>query len=332
MTPDERLPYVATLDTYVAQHRAEVQAFNARIPLSPLVNIDYACESDSDSDADDSFEYDQTLACRQNGGYGDCPEHAPAQDQRVNRRGAQLWNRYRRDHPGACGGAIVPVPEHPFRFLDLLPELRTVIYRLILYRPNRLVQLEPDQSGPGYIKEGEDDEMGPIDVRVFAVCKQIYEEATAIFFGYNLIKVELRGAEYLALPSPMFRTGFQPTNQDLISKLKRIEVNITTGKVCQWALKLVCRELANRSRLNEFRINAFGITTSGPEEDAATDTAIDEVYEILTVIRGVGCVIFNEPTWEDQASLQWSRNNRALRVLGSCAQRERVIRIMTTMD
>ncbi|KAL8834113.1 MAG: hypothetical protein Q9170_003916 [Blastenia crenularia] len=322
MTPDERLPFVTPLDAHVARYQAELQAFNARIPLSPLVDMDSSDESDSDSDADNSFEYKQTLACRRQGG------HPPSEDQRINRRAAQLWNRYRRDYPGACGGVMMPVPDQPFRFLDLLPELRTAVYRLILYRPNTLVQMEPDQSGPKDTEEGTDEEIGPIDVRIFAVSRQMYEEASSVFFGQNLIKIELVGSGYLALPSPMFRIGFQPTNQDLMGKLKRVELDITTGKVCEWALKLISRELASRTRLNELKINAYGLGTAEPDVDAA----MDEMLEILTVVRGVGRVIFNEPTWKDQTSSGWSGNNGELRILGSQAQRERVSRIMTTMD
>ncbi|KAL8951480.1 MAG: hypothetical protein Q9222_002534 [Ikaeria aurantiellina] len=232
MTPDERLPFVSPLDAHVTRYQAELQAFNARIPLSPLAHIDSSDESDSDSDGHNTWEYKHGLACRRKGGYGNCSEHPPSQDQRINRRAAQLWNRYRRDHPGACGGAIMPIPDQPFRFLDLLPELRRAVYRLILHRPNRLVQLEPDQSGPEHTEEGDDEEMGPIDVRIFVVCKQIYEEATDVFFGQNLIKVELVGAEYLNLPSPMFRTRFQPTNQDLINIVKRIELDLIIRRSC----------------------------------------------------------------------------------------------------
>lgn len=166
------------------------------------------------------------------GGYGECYEHRPSQGQRVHKRAAQLWNRYRQDHPEACGGAVTPIPKLPFRFLDLLKELRTEIHHLILRRSYTLVQMEPDQSRPQYTEERSDEEMGPIDVHIFVVCKQIYEEATTVFFGQNIIRTELIGPEFLTLPSPMFRTGFQPTDQHLISKLKRIELDIRPGRQC----------------------------------------------------------------------------------------------------
>ncbi len=170
-----------------AQYRTELQAFNARIPLSPLVEIYSPGGTDSDSDSHStSREPQEPPLCRRRGmeGYGECEYHRPSEEQRMNRRKAQIWNRYRCDHPEACGGAIVPVPEQPFRFLHLLPELRTAIYRFILCRTRSLVQMEPDQSAPGprprnpYLY----DMKGPVDVRIFVVCKQVYEEATDVFF------------------------------------------------------------------------------------------------------------------------------------------------------
>ena len=134
MTPDERLPFVAQLDAQDARYRSELQALNARIPLSPLVEIDDSVEG-YDTDSSDGYSsYGGCPACCNFGGYGDCADHPPSEEQRLNRRAAQLWNRYRRDHPQACGGAVVPVPEQSFPFLDLLSELRTTIYRLLLHR------------------------------------------------------------------------------------------------------------------------------------------------------------------------------------------------------
>ncbi|KAL8848266.1 MAG: hypothetical protein Q9221_006704 [Calogaya cf. arnoldii] len=224
------------------------------------------------------------------------------------------------DHPEACGGALTPIPKKPFRFLNLLPELRTEIYSLLLCRSQLLMQMEPDQSGPEhghYDEAGNDEQMGPVDVRLFVVCKQVYEEATTVFFGQNTFRIQLIGSEYLSLPSPMFRTDFQPTDQSLIAKLKRIDVVVRPGRKCDWALKLVCRELANRASLKEVKINIY------PFVDRDTDDeTIDEMFEIFTTVRGVGNVVINDSTrYGDNAELP---------MLGSQAQRDRVKRLMTT--
>ncbi|KAL8858208.1 MAG: hypothetical protein Q9178_005220 [Gyalolechia marmorata] len=319
MTPDERWPFVSQADTMHAQYRTELQAFNARIPSSPLVERDSPGEPDSDSDPRSTSGEPRALPiCRRRGteGYGECEYHHPSEEQRMNRRKAQIWNRYRCDHPEACGGAVVPVPEQPFRFLHLLPELRTATYRFILCRTRSLVQMEPDQSAPGPQPKYPwfDRTKGPVDVRIFVVCKQVYEEATDAFFRHNIIKIQLIGDDFLKLPSPMFRTGFQPTNQALISKLRRIELDITTGRQCVWALKRVCLELANRSRLKEVRINSREVGRL----DKDFDPGIDDACDVLMTLRGVGSVTFTESSvWRD---------------LGTQAQRERVARIMTTLD
>ncbi|KAL8644582.1 MAG: hypothetical protein Q9226_007693 [Calogaya cf. arnoldii] len=91
MTPDERLPYVTQLDPDNIRYRMELQAFNARIPLSPLVDIGPSStepRSDSDSDSSGVDANGSPSACRELGGYGDCFEHRPGQGQRVNRRAA----------------------------------------------------------------------------------------------------------------------------------------------------------------------------------------------------------------------------------------------------
>ncbi|KAL8915007.1 MAG: hypothetical protein Q9171_000447 [Xanthocarpia ochracea] len=234
----------------------------------------------------------------------------------MNRRKALIWNRYRCDHPEACGGAAVPVPEQPFRFLHLLPELRTATYRFILCRTKSLVQMEPDQSAPGSQPKNPSfyDMEGPVDVWIFVVCKQVYEEATDVFFRHNIIKIKLIGDDFLGLPSPMFRTGFQPTNQALISKLRRIELHITSGRQCVWALKRVCLELANRSRLKEVRINSREVGLPDPD----FVPTINDACDVLMTLRGVGSVTFTE-------SNVW-------RELGTQAQRESVARIMTTLN
>ena len=38
-TPAERLPYAAQIQEAIAEYKADIQAFNARIPLSPLVHF-----------------------------------------------------------------------------------------------------------------------------------------------------------------------------------------------------------------------------------------------------------------------------------------------------
>ncbi|KAI4181380.1 MAG: hypothetical protein LQ346_006799 [Caloplaca aetnensis] len=189
LTPDEQARFGSPqYEVDVARYEADVQAFNDRIPLSPLV--------------------EKTAGFDPNYGW-------EASKERFRRRGAQLWNRYRKDHPEACGGPVVPVPDQPFRFLDLPLELRANVYRLLLYRPISLVQMETNSTASHYDPETD---QGPIDVRVFAVSKQVYEEATTTFFTHNLIQINLGDN----LP-PMFRDSAQ-TSSSLVSRLTGVRV------------------------------------------------------------------------------------------------------------
>ncbi|KAL8789312.1 MAG: hypothetical protein Q9213_001235 [Squamulea squamosa] len=267
MTPDERLPYLAQFDAQLARYRIEMSAFNARIPLSPLVNIGSAANSNSGSNSDSDFS-----------------------------------DTYRDSNSHVCrlvGGS------------------------------KALLQMEPDQSGPRDSDSDSDELIEPVDVRIFVVCKQIYEEATTVFFGHNRIRIELVGQEYSKLPSPMFRTGFRPTDQALITKLKKIHLELTAGRSCEWALQRVCHELASRARLNEIKVIAHGYTDPGTE----ADKKVDRLLEILTAIRGVKSVIFDEPVPNDlRTFVDGARGGHRIWILGTAAQRDRVKRIMTTMD
>lgn len=325
MTPEEKLPFVTLLGLQLAQYRSELQDFN---PESHCLRwwtraIPMLAADTSDSETNGIRSFGRRVVCQEKGGYGDCPDHPPSYQQLLNRRVAQLWNRYRRDHPEACGGAVTPVPKQAFRFLDMLPELRTAVYRFCLKKSQALKQMEPDQSSPQGIECGTDEQLGPVDVRILVVCKQIHDEATTVFFSQNTFKIELEGEQFPNLPSPMFRTGYQPTNQDPISKLKKIELDLKPGRKCAWALEHVCKELANRASLQEVRLNAH----DSEYEDSNADKAMDEIFEILTVLKGVGKVVFSEGTTVDV----WD-NVHPARTLGTQVVRDRVSTILTAVS
>jgi 5-methylcytosine-specific restriction endonuclease McrA len=97
--------------------------------------------------------------------------------------GLQRWNRYRRDHHKACGGSSVPVPKKPFRFLELPLELRQEVYRLVLSRKRQVFQFPPDGSAATT--------NGPVDVRIFAVSRVVYEESIPIFYQSNTFAIDV---------------------------------------------------------------------------------------------------------------------------------------------
>ena len=74
------------------------------------------------------------------------------------RRGIQLWNRYRRDHPRACGGKALPMPEQPFRFMDLPTEIRRQIFAslfrgLLVSETGLIAYMGDDRSAGTYQKQ-----------------------------------------------------------------------------------------------------------------------------------------------------------------------------------
>ncbi|KAL8919640.1 MAG: hypothetical protein Q9208_006672 [Pyrenodesmia sp. 3 TL-2023] len=296
LIPDEQARFIsAQYEADVARYEADVEAFNDRIPLSPLVEKTAP-----------GFDLD----------YG-----GPDSDERYRRRGAQLWNRYRKDHPKACGGPVVSVPDKPFRFLDLPLELRANVYCILLYRPVSLVQMEP--NGTASHHDAETDE-GPVDVRVFAVSKQVYEEATRAFFTHNLIQVNVDDT----LP-PMFRHSSQAS---LIPQVKRVEIRLPLYRAPEagrlsWLVQRLCQTLKTRTQLTEVRVVPF---SPGSWYNPRSHQAMDGILENFTALRGVpqafvcdqaGLVMIN-----DQTISSWDI------VLGTEGQRQRIQRIMSSQE
>lgn len=140
------------------------------------------------------------------------------------RRGVQLWNRYRRDHPRACGGKFLPVPEQPFRLMDLPTELRRRVF-VFLFRGQLIgktglvTYMGDDRSAGTYYWRAD-----PLDVRVFAVSKAIKAEAMEVFFEENVFSIELYDNEFESQPPSLFLK----TNLDSwpIGNLRKVDIRI----------------------------------------------------------------------------------------------------------
>lgn len=107
MCLDQKLPFLVRNRAILERYKVELEISNAAIPLSPLVSLP----------APPTMPLPATSVNEPSdwGAWGDAFRY----NSHVRSRGLQLWNRYRTDHPQACGGSIVPTPIKSFRFLDL---------------------------------------------------------------------------------------------------------------------------------------------------------------------------------------------------------------------
>lgn len=301
MTPTERLPYAAQIEEAIEQYKADIRAFNARIPLSPLVSMPSYYSGQGPPSDEEQYSNEDTKV-----------------DEYHRKLGAQIWNRYR-DHARACGVANTTVPDRPFRFLDLPLTSRMTIYGMILRPPKAVTQMEPDLSA--------NNDEGPVDTRIFAVSKQIHEEATESFFRENLVAVLLRDDGFLGLPPPMFRDDASAIQQGYIRKLKKVDVVLPMHKKSQarrlrWVLERVCQALATCPRLEEVRVTP---RTPSIWYQPGLDVAMDSVLEAITLLRGVSSVTFS-----DQATL--SAQSEEAHVIGTQAQNDRLCSIVNALE
>lgn len=288
LPPDERAKYHAMSKPDLDQLATETAAFNARIPLSPSV----PSEPGSDNSEDEGVLEE--------------------------RRGAQRWNRYRRDHPKACGGAFAPTPDKPFPFFRLPLELRRRIYGLVLGKRLLLRHEEADESADGV--------EGPIDVRLFAVSKMMQEEAMSFFFENHVFAIDV-GDDGILGELPLFaRKDTQRRKAWPVEKIKRVEISVTILKSLQVPfleplLERVCDMLAGCTQLAEVRITP---TCPMRSHGAPLDPDMDGLLDSFSCVKGVKNVI-----WTTDAMELWTRYEMYdSRVVGTEEQRVRIGRIM----
>lgn len=128
------------------------------VPLSPSVHT-----SSGESEASSSESHTEKK------------KRVWSNEQRI---GAQCWARFRNDHVRACGGSMVPVPQQPFRFMDLPAEIRLQVFKELLTQDKEIVQMPVNKPTKDYHRL-------PVDTRVFAVNSRVKEEAEQVFYRTN---------------------------------------------------------------------------------------------------------------------------------------------------
>ena len=207
----------------------------------------------------------------------------------------QSWKMYRSDHPWACGGPKTPVPETPFRIMDLPIELRREIFSHVLSRSRPVLQFPPEGSADGV--------QGPVDVRLFAVSRQVFAEAIEVFYEVNTFGISTMPYIYY-YDIPLFvrqSTGNEaPKPTDSI---RRVHVSFKTETYYYHALhiegflflwKRFCDFLRTCRSLQKIQVTVKG----GLERYMATDLAICPLYnklvKILITIRSTDEAVFSD--------------------------------------
>ncbi|KAL8894718.1 MAG: hypothetical protein Q9192_004100 [Flavoplaca navasiana] len=93
-----------------------------------------------------------------------------------------------------------------------------------------------------------DSKDGPIDTRIFAVSKQIHEEASDAFFRENVVMVALGDDAFLGLPPLMFRDDASDIQRAYVKKLRKVAIMLPMARESeaprlQWVLERVCQAL-----------------------------------------------------------------------------------------
>ena len=208
----------------------------------------------------------------------------------------QRWNRYRSDYPGACGSHKTNVPERPFRIMDLPFELRREIFSLVLSRPYPIHQFPSDGSADALY--------GPVDVRLFAVSRQVFAEAVKIFYEVNTLSISTHPSSYLkAMPLFMRQsTGSEaprPTNS-----IRRVHVSFrfvkgasTDTDAFRFLWKMFCEFLKTCRNLRTVEISARWLPFRAFDE--AIHLQMDRLAEILMSSRcTVGATFSDTMTYE----------------------------------
>lgn len=205
----------------------------------------------------------------------------------------QRWKRYRSDYPGVDGCQKTNVLEKPFRIMDLPFELRREIFSLVLTQPYPVLQFPSDGSADAL--------HGPVDVRLFAVSRQVFAEAVKTFYEVNTLSISTLPSDYLKA-MPLFvrqSTGSEaprPTNS-----IRRVRVRFcfvtdasTHTDTFRFLWKRFCEFLKTCRTLRTVEILAQWLASSVIDE--AINLQMDKLVEIFMNSRGIGGANFSDIT------------------------------------
>ena len=308
-------------------------AYNSRVRLSPSIEAssvssyefadhDPISESECESDTDSSkgkrhtFEY---VACSDE----DATEEYELESwkrrrnmSRLRRHAVQVWSRYRLDHPRACGGSVMPTPSQPFLFFKLPSEVRIHILGYLLKNDKDVRQMPADKTtnSPALV---------PVDLRLFAVSRQMKNEAEDLFYTQNMLRLDIH---YDMQDLPIWIR--QP--KDVGKKARSVHLRIGQGPehaipaLKHW-LNIVTQSLMQFQSLNVLKITPF---CDGCWELPGYREDFDEAIEVLTNLRRIQTVLWMYENGEILPAQAADSDNQLHSPAGTAAQRERVTRMM----
>ena len=199
----------------------------------------------------------------------------------------QRWQRYRSDHPAACGTKKTIVPEKPFRIMDLPFEMRREIFSLVLRQSYPVLHFPSDGSADAL--------HGPVDVRLFVVSRQVFAEAVKVFYEENTFGLNTAPSSYLvAMPLYMQQsTGSEaprPTNS-----IRRVHITFcftvgpfTDTDTFRFLWKKFCEFLTNCRNLRTVELSVRGCP--GRDFIAMVDL---QIQKLAWMLMGTSDIIVN---------------------------------------
>lgn len=205
----------------------------------------------------------------------------------------QRWKRYRWNYPELDECQKTNVPERPFRIMDLPFELRREIFSLVLTQSYPVLQFQSDGSADAL--------HGPVDVRLFAVSRQVFAEAVRTFYEVNTLSISTRPSDYLKA-MPLFArqsTGTEaPRPTDSVRRV-RVSFGFVAGTsmdmdMFRFLWKRFCEVLKTCRSLRTVEVVAQWIIPGVYHE--AINLQLDKLAETFMNSRGIGGATFMDVT------------------------------------
>ncbi|KAL8708473.1 MAG: hypothetical protein Q9220_006630 [cf. Caloplaca sp. 1 TL-2023] len=273
LTGDDRNYWLRKASADRKRYLKEKMKYNATLNLDEEIHTDEEAEADTD-----------------------CGNGVAALRVSLERkRCEQQWSRYRQDHHH-FNKSVSPSGESTGpgtfpRFVHLPPEIRHLIYSFALRASSNTRELRQwnlEYEGPHIGPELRLTHLKPLDTRVLAANRQIYQEALNVLFSSNCFAVDVNQASNL----PAFvaqATGClapRPT-----SKIRRWHVKITFTNIHQepsllYQLRLLRDEMSRSVCLDEVRFTWISVPQHWSCLPALTH-AYDSMLAMFGDLRGV---------------------------------------------